>query len=351
MKTKDLKEICSTLTNIIKNDKIRPITDLVEIYAKDGTAHFGCTDNRTTIIATIKEEYDIDNAVISLTSLYNLVKLTSREDISIINKGKYIEFNGNGKYKIPIQLDEMGNELYLSLEMPDNIDYTVYKVKDFKNIFDRNKVGLFTGEGHNEFTLYHIKGNTAVTSDSIVVASTKDINLPQGDIQNFVVEQLSCLKNNEIKFSVVDNNYRISTDNFEIYMINKVYDRFPIEIVEPFLVNPCDNNDLFCNSFHVEKRDIIDSVKRQHIFKSPFDIPSIIFEVLDGDVYLKNVQDTSNEKLDVEYCFKNIKVKISTEVFLNVIKNMNDNIKIYLGNQAISLEDAIGFYIIAVMEE
>lgn len=346
MKTAELKEICKTLTNIIKNDKIRPITDLVEIYAKDGIAHIGCTDNRTAIVATLEEDSDIDNAVISLSALYNLVKLTTKENISIVNKGKYIEFKGNGKYKIPIQLDEMGNDLYLPLEMPELADYTLYE--DWKNILDRNKVGLYSGEGHDEFTLYYIKGDKAVTSDSIVVACTKNINLPQGDIQDFVVEQLACLKN--IKFGIVDNNYRISADNFEIYMINKIYDKFPIDMVEPFLEEP-NNNSMFCTQFSIETKDIIDAVKRQHIFKNPFEVPSIIIDVNDNHLHLKNEQDTVDEELEVSIIGSDIRVKISTEVFLNIVRHMDNTIKVYIGSQAIALEDNKGFYIVSVMEE
>lgn len=351
MLTSELKEVCSIFTSVIKNDKIRPITDLVEIYVKNGVAHIGSTDNRTTIVATINEDKDMDNAVISLSSLNKLVRLTTKENISLTHKGKYIEFRGNGKYKIPIQLDEMGNEVYLPLEMPDMEEYTEYESASWQKVELRNKVGLFTGDGHNEFTLYNIHNNNAVTSDSIVVAKTNNINLPEGDIQNFVVDQLSCFASGKMKFSIIENNYRISINNFEIYMINKIYDNFPIEMVEPFLVCPSDNRELFSAKMSLSHNDLHAAIKRQHIFKNPFDVPSVVFEVSDNIVYLKNVHQSVEEQLDVMLTYwDNVKVNVSTEIIMEVLRNMEDDINLYLGTQAICLEDNQGFYIISAME-
>lgn len=352
MKTSELKEVCSVFTGVIKNDKIRPITDLVEIYAKDGIARIGSTDRRTTIVATLEENDNIDNAVISLSSLYKLLKLTTKGTISIKNKGNYVEFVGNGKYKIPIQLDEVGNEINLPLDMPKIGDVISYNIEDWKKVQCRNSVGLFTGDDHDEFKLYYVENDYVVTSDSAVIVKTNNIKLPNGDIQSFIVDQLSCFNNREIKFSNVDNGYRMSIDNFELYMRNKLYYNFPIDIVRPFLINP-NQNDLFCGSFVVRTKYIKDAVKRQHIFKNPFSAPSILFDIIDSRIYIKNKDESVIEELeevhDVNFnC--SINILVSTSLFLDVVKNVEESICVYVGKRAICLEDSQGFYIIAAME-
>lgn len=348
MKTSDLKDVCNIFTSVIKENKIRPITSFVEIYSKDGIAHLGATDNRTTIISTIDNSNDIDNVVVSLSDLYKLVKLTTKEDITLTNKGRYVEFKGNGKYKIPIQLDEMGNEVYLPLEMPEMGDIVEYDSKDFKLALERNKVGLFTEDSHEEFKLYYNKDGNLVTSDSILVAYTRNVNLPLYNIQSFVIDQLANF-NGTLKFSEVDGGYRISHNNCEIYMVNKLYDKFPIEMVEPFL---SEEKDMFTNSVKVNKKDLLSAIKRQDIFRTPYDVPSVIF-VVNKNISIKNRGNTVEEAIEAtDIVFnKTMEVEIETGILLDVLKNMDDSLDLYFCEQAICINDEKGFYVISVIEE
>ena len=352
MKTSELKEVCSVFTGVIKNDKIRPITDLVEIYAKDGIAHIGSTDNRTTIIATLEETNDIENAVVSLSSLNKLIKLTTKGTVTMRRKNNYVEFVGNGKYKMPIQLDEMGNEISLPLSIPEMGNFVTYNVADWKKLQERNSIGLFTGDDHNEFKLYHVEDNFVVTSDSVIFAKTNNMTLPNGDLQSFIVDQLSCFNNRDMKLSNANDGYRISIDNFELYMVNKLYYKFPVDLVTPFLVNPS-QNDMFCGSFVVRAKYIKDAVRRQNIFKNPFSVPSIVFSIVDSKIYIKNKEDSVIEELEEVHDINfniSLDVTVATSIFLEVIKNMDENVCVHIGERAICLEDAQGFYIIAAME-
>ena len=348
MKTSDLKDVCNIFTSVIKENKIRPITSFVEIYSKDGIAHLGATDNRTTIVSTIDNSNDIDNVVVSLSDLYKLVKLTTKEDITLTNKGRYVEFKGNGKYKIPIQLDEMGNEVYLPLEMPEMGDIVEYDSKDFKLALERNKVGLFTEDSHEEFKLYYNKDGNLVTSDSILVAYTRNVNLPLYNIQSFVIDQLANF-DGTLKFSEVDGGYRISHNNYEVYMVNKLYDKFPIEMVEPFLL---EEKDMFPNSAKVNKKDLLSAIKRQDIFRTPYDVPSVIF-VVNKNISIKNRGNTVEEAIEATDIVFNeaMEVEIETGILIDVLKNMDDNLDLYFCEQAICINDEKGFYVISVIEE
>lgn len=351
MKTSELKETCSVFTNMIKENKLRPITGFVEIYSKDGVAHLGVTDNRTTVVATLNNKNDIDNAVVSLHDLYKLVKLTTKSEVTITNKDKYIEFKGNGKYKIPLQPDEMGNDIYLPLEMPAMGENIVeYDSKDFQLALERNKVGLFTEDSHDEFKLYYNKEGNLVTSDSVIVAYTRNINLPLGNIQAFVVEQLSNF-DGTLKFSEVDEGYRISYNNYEIYMVNKLYDEFPIDMVEPFLEEE-KSEDMFPNKSRVNKNLLFTAIKRQDIFRTPYDGPSVIFVIEDDNIVIKNRGKTVDEMLETtDKQYKNpMTVEVETSILINVLKNMEDELDLYIGEQAICLNDTKGFYVISVIE-
>lgn len=350
MKTKELKEICSTFRGIIKSNKIRPITDFIELYSKEGIAHLGATDNRTTIVATLENENDIDNVVISLPDLYKLVKLTTKEDIILINRDRYVEFRGNGKYKIPIQTDEMGNDLYLPLDMPEMGDSVEYDSKDFQFAQERNKIGLFTGDSHEEFKLYYnyIKHPKLITCDSIVMACTDDINLPAGDIQPFIIDQLATL-DGVMKFSEVDGGYRVSYNNYEIYMVNKLYDTFPIDLVKPFIL---DDENRYATRVTVDKDVLLSAINRQDIFRTPYETPSIIFDVSDTNrITIRNKNNTVEEPIDyadINY-IKPVTAMVSTSILINAIKPLKSPIELRIGNRVVRVDDMQGYYIIAGM--
>ena len=352
METKLLKKLCTTISSIIKNDKIRPITDFVEIYAKDGMFHIGSTDNRTTITASIEDENDLDNAVISLSSLSSIVKLTTTEDVKLTNKGKYVEFSGNGKYKIPIQTDELGNKLYLPLEMPsiEECGYCTYNIDDWKLAVERNKIALFSGEGHENFKSYYNHKGNLVSTDSIILANTYNINLPVGSLPDFVVNQLANL-NQEMDFYIVDDGYIVISDVFKIYFVTKNREKFPIDLVIPFLSNiPMDSQSSFFIKFKPD--NFIETIKRQKVFKNSYDVPSIILFIDEqGIVHVKNKEETVDEVIATTKFTGEYSIKVQTEIILSVLRIMEKEVTVYVGNNMIGLEDTKGFYIIAGIEE
>lgn len=347
MLTEQLKYVCEIFSNVIKENKLRPITDFLEIYSKDGAVHLGMTDKTTTITTMLESSDVIEKAVVSLKDLTKLIKLTTTDNVSITNKGKYLEIKADGKYKLPIQVDEMGNDINLYLEMPEMKEITQYKSEDFKTILARNKVGLFTGDSHKEFTLYYNTGNEVVTSDSIVVACTKNLSLPPRNIQPFVVDQLANF-NVSIDISEVDNGFRIFCNGFDIYIVNRIDAEFPIDLVQPF-IDETNFEQMFPNKINIDKASLVNAIKRQHIFKSVYETPTVIFNI-DKELLIKNRKETVEEVLATISNPMKMQVEVDTKVLLNVLKNMENDLILRLGTQAICLQDDIGFYIIAVIE-
>ena len=348
IKSLELKKVLETFTNIIKLDKIRPVTDLVEIYSKDGYLHLGSTDNRTTIVAKIENDNEIDNAVLCLSNFCKIVKLTTKEEIILSHKGKYIEFKGNGKYKIPIQTDEMGNDISLPLDMPDiGSNKESFQPNDFKRALERNKVGVYKGDGHGELKLYYSNNGNLITTDSIVAVNTNNCVLPKGDIQAFIIEQLSSLPE-DMTLYYVDDGYVVETATYKVFLANKLYDKFPYDMVAPFI-----DKNIFCGKeFEINKKEFIEAIKRQDVFKSILDIPSVIIEAKDNQLCIKNVNGTVEEPIEVHTMASvNISLKISTEILLGVLKNMNENITIHFAENILGLSDEDGLYVISAMEE
>lgn len=340
MQTKEFLKAIDMIHSLIVYNPIKPMTGLVEFYAKDGIMKIGGTDGLTTVVANIACEEDIENAVVSLSTLLKLVKLTSKENITIKNMGKYIEFRGNGKYKIPIQVEADGSVIQLPLSMKKIEDGKEYDPKEFERAVKRNKVAIYDGDDHEEFALYHNKDGTLITTNSAILSITNNMELPIGDIKPFIIESLSKLDD-----KITMGDYRASCDNFEIHFNNKVWNSFPIDMVEPFLTVELGK------SITLDKKELLNTIKRQSVFRNPFEEPSIKFNIENNELWLKNTQGTSEEKIDVTLEMSDRSAVVKTDYVLGVLKNMENELNLYLEDNFICIEDSVGKYIISVMEE
>nr|DAU04273.1 MAG TPA: beta clamp protein [Inoviridae sp.] len=339
MQTKEFLKAIDTIHSLITYNPIKPMTGLVEFYAKDGEMKLGGTDGFTTVVVKIDCDGDMENAVVSLPMLLKLVKLTSKESVSIKNKGKYIEFNGNGKYKIPIQVEADGSAIQLPLSMKPMLDGKEYSAEEFDRAVKRNKVAVYSGDEHEEFTLYHNKDGTLVTTNSAILAITGSVELPIGDIKPFIVESLSKLDG-----KILMDNYRVRCENIEIQFNNKIWNSFPVELVEPFL------SIRLTGAVGVDKKMLLNTIKRQSVFRNPFEEPSIKFCVENNELWIKNTQGTSEEKLDICVDMEDKEAVVKTDYVLGVLKNMENELNLYIEDDFICIEDNIGRYIISVME-
>lgn len=339
MQTKEFLKAIDTIHSLITYNPIKPMTGLVEFYAKDGEMRLGGTDGFTTVVVKIDCDEDMENAVVSLPMLLKLVKLTSKESVSIKNKGKYIEFNGNGKYKIPIQVEADGSAIQLPLSMKPMLDGKEYNAEEFDRAVKRNKVAVYSGDEHEEFTLYHNKNGTLITTNSAILAITGNVKLPIGDIKPFIVESLSKLDG-----KILMDNYRVRCENIEIQFNNKIWNSFPVELVEPFL------SIRLTGAIGVDKKLLLSTIKRQSVFRNPFEEPSIKFCVENNELWIKNTQGTSEEKLDICVDMEDKEVVVKTDYVLGVLKNMENELNLYIEDDFICIEDNIGRYIISVME-
>lgn len=338
MQTKEFLKAIDTIHSLITYNPIKPMTGLVEFYAKDGEMRLGGTDGFTTVVVKIDCDGDMENAVVSLPMLLKLVKFTSKESVSIKNKGKYIEFNGNGKYKIPIQVEADGSAIQLPLSMKPMLDGKEYSAEEFDRAVKRNKVAVYRGDEHEEFTLYHNKDGMLITTNSAILAITGSVKLPIGDIKPFIVESLSKLDG-----KILMDNYRVRCENIEIQFNNKIWNSFPVELVEPFL------SIRLTGAVGVDKKMLLNTIKRQSVFRNPFEEPSIKFCVENNELWIKNTQGTSEEKLDICVDMEDKEAVVKTDYVLGVLKNMENELNLYIEDDFICIEDNIGRYIISVM--
>lgn len=347
LKTKLLQDVLGTLTNMIKYVNIKPITNLVEIYADNNGCHIGATDNITKIIGTIYNvEEPIDNFVVNLQDLYKLVKLTTKEEIEIKKEKDHIILKGNGKYKIPIQFDEVGNEIKLPLPLVKFTDEVqLFQLENIKKVQKLQEFALCKDTNHSELCKYGTIDNKTIATDSFVM-SVSNYSLPLNEMNNNVVAQLCKLPFEVISYCVSNSILRFDTKNDNIIYDGQIYmeqtKEFPSSMIAPIL-----GADMYNTIIDINTKELEDIIKRLNIFQGAFNVPCVYFE--DNKIY--NKDKTIEEIISGEVKQKgDVNVVIKIEQLLNVLRRMDAQITLYLGKTAIKVQDTEKYYIISAMD-
>lgn len=347
LKTKLLQDVLGTLTNMIKYVNIKPITNLVEIYCKNNECYIGATDNITKIIAAIHGvEEPMDDIVVNLQDLYKLVKLTTKEEIDIKKEKDHIIFKGNGKYKIPIQFDEVGNEIKLPLSLVAfTNDVRLFQLENIKKVQKLQEFALCKDTNHSELCKYGTIDNKTIATDSFIM-SVSNYNLPLKEMNNNVVAQLCKLPFEIMSYCVSNSILRFANTSDDIAYNGQMYmeqtKAFPSSMIAPIL-----DADMYNTIIEIHTKELEDIIKRLNIFQSAFNVPCVYFE--DNKIY--NKDKTIEEIISGEVKQKgDVNVVIKIEQLLNVLRRMDAQITLYLGTNAIKLADQEKYYIISVMD-
>lgn len=346
VKTEELRLLCDIFTKVIKEDKVRPITTLIEF--NNGT--IGMTDNNTRIKANLGYEEEPITAVLDVQELFKLVKLTTKDTMSFKMFDDYVEIKGNGKYKFAIKEDQ-GNPIILNLNMPDIDDMHEIDVDVIKKVLQRNKLSLYTGESNPEFGKYYSEDNHIVTSNGNSIAILNG-SLFEQELLPSVIEQVNNL-GDKLLYAKTENGYYVKTDKIKYYTKEFKRDPFPSEVVMPF-VDIKNNTDMFTGNIVINKSELVSALKRLSSFKNVYGIPTFKLTLNNEYAILYNTQGKAEEHLNVN-SFKvgdEVNVVLEIETVLKFLRVMEEEITIYCGNgQPIIFEDSLGSFILEQFEE
>lgn len=347
LKTKLLQDVLGTLTSMIKYVNIKPITNLVEIYADSNGCHIGATDNITKIIAAIHNvEEPMDDIVVNLQDLYKLVKLTTKEEIEIKKDKDHIVLKGNGKYKIPLQFDEVGNEIKLPLSLVAfTNDVQLFQLENLQKVQKLQEFALCKDTNHSELCKYGTIDNKTIATDSFIM-SVSNYNLPLNEMNTNVVAQLCKLPFEVMSYCVSNSILRFANTSEDIAYNGQIYmeqtKEFPSSMIAPIL-----SADMYNTIIELQTKELEDIIKRLNIFQNAFNVPCVYFE--DNKIY--NKDKTIEEIISGEVKQKgDVNVVIKIEQLLNVLRRMDAQITLYLGKTAIKVQDTEKYYIISAKE-
>ena len=344
MKAKDLKELLEQFNNIVKVEPLRPVTSFVEMFCVDGVFRIGCTNGRSKVVGMLLDDKELDNIVLDRTQLLKLLKLTTKEDITITKKDSYVEFKGNGKYKLEIQKDELGGDIALNLAMPKLENGVYYEIKSVADIYNRNSIAVFDGEDNDQFKQYYSAKGEVVTTDSNVVCTTQGA-LPASGLTKDIMQMISKLPS-DFSFAVVEQGVRIDCDSMEIYLMHEFEDDFPIDMVSAFC-----NTNIFDSKVSINKMELMQSIKRQDLFIKSWQNRICLLTLESNRAIITNEDKNVEEEIKctvegAEYQ----KLVFSTTRALNILRNLDSDITLYACNKCLGFQDSKSLYVLSLME-
>lgn len=346
MQTKQWLDICTVLTSVIKVNPIKPITELVEFFAKDGVLHIGMTDGLMRIVTTMPVDMEIPNTVVNAGKLHSLLKYTTKQEFTLSHEGDHILFTGNGKYKLGIVLDESGNEIRLRLDMPDMSDeVSTSNPKDYQLLLKRNKLALATDDSMAMLQRYGYVGDSVVTSNSLVMCSTKMEKMCYEQMYSALVQQLAQLPD-IFTWSATKQGLRIRCGDFELFSVISCPNDFPFPAINSVLAMK-----LTCR-LSVTQKVFGEALKRLVLFKDTIGTAVLFVSVLPNKFMISNTSVQEDVPCTIESLKEEIHIKFNADTVLNIIKKMENETLVCEFNSAfIKLTDSLGSYIIGRLED
>lgn len=342
------KLICNVIRNVIKLEPLRPITDLVELYASNGVLHVGATDGSTRIVGTLDCDVEFDNIVVSLSKLTKLINLTTKDKISFKVVDGYLQFKGNGNYKIPEQLNENGGKICLKLSMPEfDAEPIEVDIDGLNTAIGRNSLSLYNGDTQPYLKRYCHKDGHIITTDCATMCVSKG-TLPLDEMYPKMVQQLACMPDT-FKFLDTGSGYRVECGNIKMFMLLEKATGFPMNIIDPFL----ELTTTVENKVVIDKNEVLGLIKRAELFNSTLeDIPSVFFTASDDTVTVHSNDGSFCETLNADSVnVSDFSMRFSLKYLGNFLRKVNGKLTLYFGDKLMVIEDELGYYVLSMLGE
>lgn len=317
IETQVLKDGLNKVKKLVGKNDIIESSNYIEMICRDDELIMTSTDMTNYITLTLEVETDEDfQAIVEGEKLVKLVSNTTKDTIIMVkNKAdSYVNFKGNGKYKLEIVDDfpeyEIEPEEVLSANAED-IHYLINKHKEtYAKDMDRP---YLTG--------YHITDKVE-TIDGIRMAISS-VNLFEGEVDLLVPSEFMDLlglfdEEDELQFMINENMMLVANEDNSLQIYGGLLhglDRFPN-------LSQFEDNS-YSNYITVKSSDLKEVLKRLELFTDD-DSGLMSLEVDSDKKLVLSAEEKAKEKLDTEECKGNFHIHIDIDNLKLINKNINE---------------------------
>jgi len=299
IKTEDLQNMINRVSKCSSNNKLIPITSLLNIKVTMGSMTLTTTDATNYYYAKCSELVECDKEDFEVSVICDtftkLIQKTTSLTVALTVEDKILKVKGNGDYKLELPLDEVGKPIKFPNKIPTNVtNVGEIKRSDIDKVLAYNKASLATSVEIPSLTYYYC-GDKVVTSDKLKICCTniKLFNEPRL-ISSQVMELLGVLPNDHINVVTDDNALVFTSGSDVVYApITMEVSAFPIAAIQKLL-------DIeFPYEYTVAKAPILEVLDRLSLFVSAYD-KKCIYATFNNGMLLSSKKSSGEEKIDVE---------------------------------------------------
>lgn len=270
IKTTELQDMVGKAIKCTSNNKLIPLTSLLNIKVKDNILTLTTTDATNYFYVSKPDKVYCEDFEISvLADLFTkLVQKTTSENIEIIASEGLLKVKGNGTYTMELPLDENGNVIKFPSKLSEDFEALsgTLKLSTVKSILNYNKPSLAVNMKAPSLTCYYC-ADKVVTSDSYKVCSTniKVFDKPML-LTSTLVDLLGVMSEEDIMVTFTESDMVFRTSIETIYSpITPGVNTYPITAIDNLV-----NRD-FTSSCKVSKSALLNILDRLSLFVSPYD--------------------------------------------------------------------------------
>lgn len=285
------QDMVARATKGASENKLLPITSMMCIEMKDHVLSLTTTDtSNTLVIKADKIEGDDMYAVVPVKQFRDLVARITSDSISMELVGGDLNIEANGKYKIPLLVDEDGVVQFPAFKFEKKGEGEVINLSSIKNILDINKACVAKTIDTPCLCGYYL-GEQVITTDENTICFN-DMKLTEEPylISTEMMELLALSKQEKISWWYADGFFYFETEDMILHGVeHDGKDLFPAEDVMGYLDTE------FKSSCRLPKLAIQDLISRLAVFIEPYDKNGAYFTFTKEGVKVNSKKSNSDE--------------------------------------------------------
>lgn len=355
--TTDLQNMVSKASQCVSNNKLIPMTSLINIQCIGGELMLVTTDytNYFYTKSPSKVECDSDCIVSVLADTFvKLVQKTTSETISLSVEGNILTVKGNGTYKLELPLDENGNPIKFPEKLSDTEDLIgTIKISDVKSIIDVNKSALAVDMQEPVLTNYYCADKVITSNKKVICKNPLSVFSKPILISSKLMDLLSIVSGTSVSvFNLSDAALVFKTDTDTIYSpVVEGVETFPVNAMETLISSQ------FPSVMKLPRKPILDVLDRLALFVGSYDKKGIHMTFTREGLMLSSKKSSGSELIPCEHnpliAPSTFSCSINIEFFQNQLNSVDsDFIELYYGSElAIKIEAGDIIKVVALLNE
>lgn len=299
IKSQILQEMVAKAIKAVSNNKMIPLTSLIGVELQDNKLTLQTTDGNN-ILKVSQQVECLDNeifyTIVNADTFSKLVGKTTSEYITLENNENYLDFRGNGNYKLEIALNSDGEIVkFPNYEINDTIQPIEVSVDKLKNVLGISKVAIAKTMEVPCLTGYYLGDKVLTTNGEMICYIEKNILNKPILLLDTTAELLQLLTTPTMLLFIDGNKLVFRTDNIVIYCRElEGKDLYPIAPIENLVKTNYEA------SINVNKQDFLNVLDRMSLFITDYDKNGVYLKFIDAGLEVRSQKSNAVEILEVK---------------------------------------------------